>query len=131
MPGVRWEGHRGIQARGGRGLSVRKEQRWELENRFGAGSVFCCCRYPCPADVCWLGNTDNLRVRNRLIQTLGRRGRRHERDSVTPGGNEKRRGSGQNQLESLSEIQTSLQPKPLPLILVLESQRKEKRTGQL
>lgn len=69
-------------------------------------SMFCWCRYSCPADVYRLGNTDNLRVRNRLIQTLGRRGRRlglskHERDSVTPGGNEKPRGSGQNQLESL------------------------------
>lgn len=37
MPRVRREGHRGIQARGGRHLSVRKEQRLELENRFNVG----------------------------------------------------------------------------------------------
>lgn len=44
MPGVSQEGHRGIQARGGRHLSVRKEQRLGLENRFGMGFL-------CFADV--------------------------------------------------------------------------------
>lgn len=44
MPGVSQEGHRGIQARGGRRLSVGKEQRLGLENRFGVGFL-------CFADV--------------------------------------------------------------------------------
>lgn len=94
MPGVRWEGHRGIQARGGRHLSVRKDLPLELENRFGAGFLCSADVIPPVLHMCAGWVTHNLRVRNRLIQTLGRRGRRlglskHERDSVTPGGNEK------------------------------------------
>lgn len=135
---VKLQGQEGCGDTRGTRVSTRQEQKLKPRGGMGANPFWVLLMpwmHPlsCKHAPSW---RHTLKARNGLSQSPRWRRRalgllKHERRSVAPGGNEKWGGSGLNQLESPSEMQTRFLTKCLfSLILVPESQRKKKRTIQ-